>query len=66
MKWTDHSVSKAQRDVWAWKEAIYQEVQDLPVSEALSAILDKAEALHPSTKSRPAGEVTRGNRAEAR
>jgi hypothetical protein len=42
MKRIDHSVSKAQRDVWAWKEAIYQEVRHMPVPDALSAILDKA------------------------
>jgi|GEM_PF-5677975 len=45
MKRIDHSVSKAQRDVWAWKEAIYQEVRDMPVPAALSAILDKASAV---------------------
>ncbi|MGC9261046.1 MAG: hypothetical protein ACP5I8_13355 [Phycisphaerae bacterium] len=45
MKRIDYSVSKAQRDVWAWKEAIYQEVRDMPVPAALSAILDKASAV---------------------
>ena len=59
MKWTDQSVSQSQRDVWAWKEAIYEEVRDLPVAEALSAILDKAEALRASTKSRRARRATK-------
>ena len=45
MKRIDHSISKAQRDVWTWKEAIYQEVRDIPVPAALSAILDKASAV---------------------
>lgn len=34
--------SAAIRDVWAWKEAIYQEVAHLPLSEALHAIGAKA------------------------
>ena len=59
MKWTDDSVSQAQRDVWAWKEAIYEEVRDVPVPEALSAILDKADALRASPKSRRAQRATK-------
>ena len=59
MKWTDQSVSQSQRDVWAWKEAIYEEVRDLPVAEALSAILDKADALRASAKSRRAQTATK-------
>ena len=59
MKWTDDSISQAQRDVWAWKAAIYEEVRDLPVAEALSAILDKADALRASAKSRRARRVTK-------
>ena len=51
MKWNDPSISRAQRDVWAWKDAIYREVWDLPVPEALSAILDKAAAQRTSSKS---------------
>ena len=43
MKRTDPGVPKALRDVWAWKDAVYREVKDLPVDEALSAILDRAE-----------------------
>lgn len=43
MKRTDRNVSKALRDVWAWKEAIYSDVKDLPVEKALTTILDLAQ-----------------------
>jgi hypothetical protein len=43
MKRTDRGVSKALRDVWAWKEAVYRDVKDLPVEKALTAILDRAQ-----------------------
>ena len=52
MKPNSRSVSKAQRDVWAWKDAIYQEVRHLPVKEALAAILDRAEETRPKAKRR--------------
>lgn len=39
---TDY-VPKALREVWAWKDEIYQEVKHLPTRDALRAILDKAE-----------------------
>ena len=35
-------ISKRLREVWDWKEAIYQEVADLPVDQALREILEKA------------------------
>ncbi len=35
-------ISKRLREVWDWKEAIYQEAADLPVDEALKEILKKA------------------------
>jgi hypothetical protein len=52
MKRIDHSVSKSQRDIWTWKDQIYQQVRDLPVPAALAAILDQAEALHPARRTR--------------
>jgi hypothetical protein len=39
----NNDVPKALRDVWAWKEAIYQEVKHLPTDKAISAILDMAQ-----------------------
>jgi hypothetical protein len=36
-------VPKALREVWEWKDEIYQEVKHLPTREALRAILKKAE-----------------------
>ena len=38
----EHFVSTRLREVWQWKEAIYREVDDLPVDEALSEIAKKA------------------------
>lgn len=52
MKQTEAGVSKALRDVWAWKEAVYREVKDLPVDKALSAILDRAEQTAAGAKPR--------------
>jgi len=52
MSQIDQSVSKALRDVWAWKEAVYREVKDLPVNEALSGILDRAEQTASPTRPR--------------
>ena len=43
MKRTERKVSKALREVWAWKEAVYRDVKHLPVEKALSAILDRAQ-----------------------
>jgi len=37
-----HFVSCRLREVWQWKEAIYREVADLPVNEALREIAKKA------------------------
>ena len=45
MKRTDRNVSKALRDVWEWKEAIYRDGKHLPVEKALAAILDHAQKL---------------------
>jgi hypothetical protein len=36
-------VSDAQRDVWAWKAALYEEVAHLPRREALRTLLGNAE-----------------------
>jgi len=40
-------VSKSLKEVWEWKESLYQEVKDLPVPEAIDYLLQKAkEAKH--------------------
>lgn len=57
MKRTDTHVSKALRDVWAWKDAIYHEVRHLPTGAALSAILDLAQRTTSNTQ--PAGRRPR-------
>jgi hypothetical protein len=51
MKRTDRNVSKALRDVWEWKEAVYRDVKHLPVEEALAAILDQAQESSVTVKS---------------
>ena len=51
MKQIDRSSPKPLRDVWAWKDAIYREVKDLPIDQALTAILDRAEQTGQGTKS---------------
>jgi len=38
----EHLVSSRLREVWQWKDAIYREVADLPVDEALREIAKKA------------------------
>ena len=38
----DENVPRALREVWAWKDAIYQEVKHLPRDQMLRAILDNA------------------------
>ena len=35
-------VPRALRDVWEWKESIYQEVKNLPLPEALHTIMEMA------------------------
>lgn len=42
MKIENEFVPDALRQVWAWKEAIYQDVKHLPVRDALHAIVEKA------------------------
>jgi hypothetical protein len=37
-------VSKALREVWAWKEASYREVAHLPPREALRELIRRAQA----------------------
>jgi hypothetical protein len=37
-------VPKSLREVWDWKESISREVENLPVKEAIKAILDKGNA----------------------
>jgi hypothetical protein len=44
MKPNSSTVSHALQDVWDWKDSIYQEVKNMPASEALSRILDLASA----------------------
>ncbi len=35
-------VYRALKEVWEWKEPLYQEVKDLPVPEAIYYLLKKA------------------------
>ena len=42
MKQNSDTAPQALREVWKWKEAIYENVKDLPVPQAVSAILDRA------------------------
>ena len=51
MSQTDAGVPKALRDVWAWKDAVYREVENLPVDQALAAIFDRAERTAPERRS---------------
>ncbi len=44
MKKTEEQVPKALREVWQWKDAVYQEVKHLPLDAALAAMLDNAHA----------------------
>ena len=37
------TISRAQREVWDWKEAAYREVERLPRRDALRALLRNAE-----------------------
>jgi hypothetical protein len=64
MKPADQEVPKALRDVWAWKQVVYREVQDLPISEALSAILDRAAEMSPLA--RPSRRQQRRRKPAAR
>jgi hypothetical protein len=41
-KVTGKFVPKALREVWEWKEAIYQEVKHLPTNQALREIMRRA------------------------
>lgn len=52
MKRNHQTDPKAMRDVWAWKEAIYQDVKHLPVKKALAAILDQAQQAASEAKPR--------------
>jgi hypothetical protein len=45
MSESEYFVSKRLEDVWAWKDAIYNEVAHLPTEEALAEILKKAHAV---------------------
>ena len=42
-KRNDVFVPKAQREVWAWKDSIYQEVKHLPFHQAVQTIAEQAE-----------------------
>ncbi len=35
-------ISKSLKEVWEWKDALYREVKDLPVPEAIDYLLKKA------------------------
>jgi hypothetical protein len=53
MKPTESFASQGLRDVWAWKAAIYQEVRNLPVEQALHKILDDARTAADALALRP-------------
>lgn len=38
----DNQVSKAQKDVWEWKEKLYEQIKDLPKGEQLKFIISRA------------------------
>jgi len=40
---SDAFVPKAQREVWEWKDAIYQDVKHLPFHQAVQTIAEQAE-----------------------
>lgn len=37
----DKTISKAQLEVWAWKEALHDEIKDMPLTEGLHHIIKK-------------------------
>ena len=37
----DYKISKAQLEVWEWKESLYQEVKDMSIKDALRYIIEK-------------------------
>ena len=41
-KQSDTFVPKAQREVWEWKDAIYQDVKHLPFHQAVQVIAEQA------------------------
>jgi len=41
----EHKVSKAQLEVWEWKEKAYEEIKDLPLGERINYIQKKGQAL---------------------
>jgi hypothetical protein len=57
---TEEFVPKALREVWEWKDAIYQEVKHLPTDQALREIIRRAQAesrklgFTPSSPTKPA------------
>lgn len=40
---THHKTSKAQLEVWAWREQIYETVKHLPLEEQVAEIVRQAE-----------------------
>jgi hypothetical protein len=38
----DDAVPRSLRQVWEWKEAIYQDVRRMPLDQAIDAVLDMA------------------------
>ena len=34
-----HKISKAQQDVWEWKEKAYEQIKDMPLKKAMEFIL---------------------------
>lgn len=40
---TGNRVSEAQKEVWEWKEKLYEQIKDLPKSEQLKFIMEQTE-----------------------
>ena len=37
----EHKVSKAQLEVWEWKEAAYQQIKDVPYGQRIQFIINQ-------------------------
>lgn len=62
-KASDEFVPKALREVWEWKDSIYQDVKHLPVDQALHEIMRMA---HEAAVAQGVVPATPANVAEAK
>ncbi len=49
-------ISKAQKDVWEWKEKLYEQIKDLPKGEQLKYIISQAKETVEKIKAKRMGE----------